>query len=1203
MQRQRLDAYKAPLNNLNLIEASAGTGKTYTIENLFARLIIQQGQAVDRILTVTFTEAATSELKDRIRNLLQSVAIVLQGNQAPDKLPCRLEQLAYGGGEIDLDQRRKAVHQAIHNFDEAAIHTIHGFCGRILYEYAFETGTLFNTELAGESEDLIQEIVNDFFRVHFYSVDRFTESVLHALQINPLSLFKFVREYHKRYAADLQPAKPAEIGLAECRSVFEQLQQTWDREKLVDLLQHHQLSRRKYKPEQIEQAADDTERFLDGDFSSGKLAALQAFSASQLKKYTNKGGTTPRHDFFNICDTFLREFEKLAQYKVWVYHRLIAYFQNAFMERKRQRNIHTFDDLLKKLHTALYTGQNPSLVKRIRARFNVVLIDEFQDTDVLQYAIFKKIFIEGHKTTFLVGDPKQAIYRFRGADVHVYHQARRELESRKGRLYTLNRNYRATPNYINSINQVFANHRRQPFASPYIGYYPAEDNEFDKQVDLTCQGQQIKQPIRLFYLDRSVKVPQLEHFACQQTVREIFRLLTDSSYQFGIQKRYIIPSDIAILVDKHQQAHSLQPYLEEFNIPYVLQATGNIFDSLEAEELALLLHALAEPNNFRILKGALATHFFDLDAAQLYLFEQDPQGAERENMEQWISLFRTCQILWEKHSFLEMFNHFLSRAGIKNVLLCQPQGERRVTNLLHLIELLQQAELEQSLSMTGLITWFTKQRNPDTRESKDEYEIRLETDAKAVKIITVHKSKGLEFPIVFCPFLWSRDARSGLNKSDHYEFHDSQGQYIFDLSKAEENRELAADENLEELLRLAYVALTRGNYLCYLVWGHILKKTTSALDYLSCADQNLPKKSQSRSESNTQLSKTLETVLKSHKGDTKFRLRQLQNNYPLVKIQPSLDEPKPAGEYIQSSEKYQPVEPEFKGYINRDWGILSFSSLVTQEEVSVAAFEPDYDAYVDPESTPELESAQTLSIFNFPAGKRTGNCWHHIFEELEFTSNPEEIKQVVYDNLTAFHLTRETEPTDYREQKRRVTLQMVKNVLTTPLLDSDPDLRLDKIASQHCLAEKEFNFPIDDLKIAAITELLRKQGYQLKLSSQMVSGFLNGFIDLVFRFRQKWYLVDWKSNQITGTQAGFTQAQLQAEMDRHHYALQYLIYTVALQRYLQQHIKDYHYDQHFGGIFYLFLRGIDPAHPGRGIYCARPDHQLIGALDQEMGSG
>ncbi len=1199
-QPQILDSFTAPLNHLNLIEASAGTGKTYTIENLFARLIVQESYSVDQILTVTFTEAATSELKRRIRHLLQAIAKALQTPPPTDGEDSRITRLAYGGRQVNIEQRRNSVDQAMHNFDEAAIHTIHGFCGRILYEYAFETATLFNTELEGESEDLIQEIVNDFFRSHYYAVDRFTESVLHAQNITPDVLFKFIREYNKRYAAHLQPAQPPKINLAECQEIFQKMKQAWDRDRVSDLLEHHQMNRQRYKPGQIERAADNTERFLAGDFSSENLESIQKFAASQVENNTNAGAVTPECEFFNICDAFLRQYEAVENYKILVYHRLIEYFQTVFLRRKLQRNIHTFDDLLKKLHTALYDCQKQSLVRRIRQRFQVVLIDEFQDTDALQYAIFKKLFIQGNKTTFLVGDPKQAIYRFRGADVHVYHQARRELQERKGRIYTLDRNYRSTPNYIFSINQLFRNKNSRPFASKFIEYYPVRNHGFDQQADLTYKGKPIDRPVRLFYLNRFLTVPQLEDFALRQTAREIFSLLTDENYRFGIRGRHIMPSDIAVLVDRHQQARALQPYLQAFNIPFVLQATGSVFDSPEAQELELLLHALAEPNNLSTLKGALTTHYFDLKAGQLYGFDRDVHGAERELLEQWITLFRECQLLWEKRSFLEMFNYFVSQARVKDTLLSQPQGERRVTNLLHLVELLQQEELEQHLSMTGLITWFIKQRNQETREGKEAYEIRMETDARAVKIRTVHKSKGLEFPILFCPFLWSRDARNSLKRSDHYEFHDRKGRYIFDLIRADENMERAADENLAELLRLAYVALTRGNYLCYLVWGHIKTKTTSALDYLSCRKQSGWTDSKIGAQPKGRLSKTLDETLSDHKQDKNFRFAQIKENYPKIEIFSLAKTRWPAEKYSQITDKYQLKWPQFTGDIEKDWGIISFSSLVTPDGATPGQIGPDYDALVDPESKPEIESGQILDIFNFPAGKRTGNCWHHIFEKLDYTADEPEIKQVVDEELAAFHLVREADPTDYKNRKRSVTLQMVKKVLTTPLLIPDPDFQLGNIAPQYQLAEREFNFPIERFNISTVEKVLQKYNYQLKLSTRVLFGFLNGYIDLIFRYKHKWYIVDWKSNQITGNPEGFAPAQLQAEMDRHSYALQYLIYTLALHRYLAQHIKDYDYEQHFGGVFYLFLRGIDPAHPGRGIYFDRPEKCLIEQLNREI---
>ncbi|NVM27028.1 MAG: UvrD-helicase domain-containing protein, partial [Desulfobacterales bacterium] len=562
---------------------------------------------------------------------------------------------------------------------------------------------------------------------------------------------------------------------------------------------------------------------------------FEKFTSGELEESVKKNHAPPGHPFFDLCQTLRekqRELERvfdqrLLGLKVELFH----YVHDELVRRKGQKNIQFFDDLLLRLHRSLEEKSGEALAGAMRMKFRAALIDEFQDTDPIQYAIFKRVFGTGKGILFLIGDPKQAIYGFRGADVFAYMDAARDVESR----YTLGENWRSEPDLIAAINAIFARADR-PFVYDEIPFQPAAPAT-NKDPDFLRMDGQREPPLELWFVDASkvgepgktITKTRARELIPRAVADEISRLISlgrDSRTLIG--KTPLSEGDIAVLVRTNSEARLMQETLSSLGIPSVLYTTESLFDSHEALEMDRVLAGISEPNNERLLKAAMATDMMGTRGEELDGLTEDETGWEK-----WLLNLKRYHDLWEEHGFIRMFRYLLFEQKVLTRLMSFPDGQRRTTNVLHLSEVLHVASTERRLCMAGLLKWLSEQRD-STAPRLEEHQLRLESDENAVKLVTIHKSKGLEYPVVFCPFAWggSRIER----KKDPFTFHDELDnmRLTLDLGSEgmDENRVFAEKEQLAENLRLLYVALTRARSRCYLVWGRFKDAETSAPAYL-----------------------------------------------------------------------------------------------------------------------------------------------------------------------------------------------------------------------------------------------------------------------------------------------------------------------------------------------------------------------------------
>ncbi len=1209
-----LDLLNTPLQGINLIEASAGTGKTYTIEGIFLRLILEKELPVDQILVVTFTKAATEELRDRIRIKLLQAENAFSSGMSKDKF---LKELLKHQKDhltaVDL------IHAALVEFDKASIFTIHGFCARILYEHAFETANLFDTELISDQTEWIREVVEDFWRKNFYDA--------------PLELIGFFTEkikgpgYFQQLLSQMRAAEikiipkvnqPPLKNVKAFRNVYQCLKDQWPqaRKGVIEAFADPSLSAVQYgslEPAENETGVtkrdikiisliDAMEKYAAPNSAGFPLFDnFEKFTDQKIRKAVKKNRQPPSHDFFKTCDQVYRKAAdlqaELENYFVWLKTQLFDYASSELKKRKAQKNIQFFDDLLLMVKKALAAKSGNPLAQAIRQKYKAALVDEFQDTDDIQYEIFSRLFSTKDSLLFMIGDPKQAIYSFRGADIFSYLKAARHARAK----FTLQKNWRSEPALISAVNAIFSN-----VADPFIFKEIPFENARPGKKALSAPSQS-NPPLTLWYLDSRTHAPPNKPITKTESVRligeavadEICRMLTTESEPW-------LPGDVAVLVRTNRQAQLIKDDLSAKGIPAVLYSTGNIFDSREAMELEKILLSISAPSDVDYAKAALAMDMMGARGEELL-----SAGLDVRRWESRLAAFREYYQLWQRSGFMAMFRMLLSREKIRQRLLAFADGERRLTNVLHLAEILQQESVRRNLGISGVIKWLAEQRSGQAPRL-EEHQLRLESDERAVKIVTIHKSKGLEYPVVFCPFGWE----GSFVKDNEIIFHqqdkrDGDPRLTLDLGSDSRNLNLihAQNELLAENVRLLYVASTRAKSKCYLAWGRIKTADSSAHAYLLHGSDR---------PGMDYRSENLVAVLNNHVRGKLDEDRIEDLNRLIKKSRASIELlPLPQKTDRVFFEQTDPVEAivcrKFSGKIDRTWKVSSYSSLVSRRITDIDL--PDRDAFADLlgslTSTSEkwIDSQGSIAptnIFGFPKGSDAGNFFHDLLQHLDYTSySADLLKQPIDHMLQAYGFDRSWQP---------IVAETISHVLTVPLKADKPELTLSTIALKDRINEMEFYFslnPVVPQTLHAVFQQHSRIGdignFPLlleKLAFNPVAGFMKGYIDLIFQHRQRFYLVDWKSNYLGATIDSYRADAIRQTMQESYYILQYHLYVLALCQYLRQRNPDFRYESDFGGVFYLFIRGVDRRRgPQFGIYADCPQAALINALGKALIPG
>jgi exodeoxyribonuclease V beta subunit len=1243
---EELDVFTCPLDGIRRIEASAGTGKTWNICGLYLRLLLEAGFDVQHILVVTFTNAATAELRERIRQRLVDVLAWLRPDRgAPagggDPFVARLVETLRARPGIDDERMATRLELALATFDEASIFTIHGFCQRALADTPFTARMPLALELAHDDARWIREAATDVWRrrVAGGELDDALADHLLARKDSPERWAALLERHLAKPMAQARWPEGAAADPGAAAAAFTRAhaaaRAAWGaaHEEIVALLWRAweaDLAQNVYNEGALRTAIGTWRDLLaEPDALAARAQVgekLDLLGAARLAAGTKKKATTPRHAFFDLAqalvDARVAIDEALERQRLALLRTMLEEGAAAQRAAKRRQRVVAFDDMLSNLHERLAGDGATWLAGALRARFPAALIDEFQDTDPLQFAIFKAIYASPEATTtapgarpsgpaqrdlfdapeavprrpplFFVGDPKQAIYSFRNADLHTYLAAAREAEGH----YSLVENQRSTGPLIEALNALFGANPRA-FMLADLAYQRVLLGAKPRRplVDRST-GDAPQAALQVWKLPTDEAggdpLPQRDAQAAvvQATAGEIARLLAaarrgEITLGAGASARPLAAGDVAVLVRSNAQGSLIRHALGALGIGSVELSQASVFASPDAEELDRVLCAVLEPAREKALRAALSTEAMGWEAAAI-----DALAGDEAAMLVEVQRFAAWRETWAQRGIGFMLRQWMAGAEVTPRLLARTDGERRLTNLLHLVECLHEAA-EVHAAPDALLRWLQTQRAGGAGAGDEATQLRLESDRNLVQIVTIHKSKGLEYPVVFCPFLWIPEIGRGDDEPDCAVYHDDAGAAVIDWRKRLFDKPLADDvkrrqklERSAETLRLVYVALTRAVHRCVLVAGCCL---TGAADRRSAS-----------ASSRTLLNWLVAGAGLSpeewfeHKGGAGLVdaawARLAAAAAGAVSVQPlprlaaiPLAPQRPAPDALAALEPPHPLPVP--------WWMGSFSSLAHGAAPERSGLDHDLHVADDDAGAPALAPVPAPvpaarpaddDVLRFPRGPAAGECIHQVFERIDFTAPegwPAAIEQALRRLRTMGGAAAAEDGTVAAATRQAAMLRrMLADVLATPLpLGTATPLHLGDLPLARRLTELEFHLPAHRLDAATLNDVLARQGYALpRLAFATLRGFLKGFVDLVFEHEGRYFILDWKSNHLGETPAAYGPQPLAAAMRDQAYHLQHLLYGVALDRYLRTRLPGYRFETHFGGAVYLFVRGVRP---------------------------
>ena len=1185
-----LDPYTIPLESTNLIEASAGTGKSWTVTFLYLRLILEKGLTVDQILVVTFTDAATKELRDAVRTRLVEALEILELSdeeyiERKDKGKINREYKALKNKvkeeSLDLETSIMRLKRAKLSIDEAAIFTIHSFCQRALSDNAFEASLPFESELLADDKEIMQNLVDDFWRKRFVSasVPKSLVFKLSQKKISPDSLLSDIRNaVGKPYLEHCGP-QTEEVKAekwTELEGYFQQAIATWKEQgdEIRSLLTNPDYIKAYYvdliKTCDVNFSEMEKMQFSDGlpcNLDCKKMSWL----GTRLKVKKTAKVEDVDHVFFTQWQAFLDLWIELDScsddFINTIRIQLLQYLQQELPREKQRLGVLSFDDLLLQLESAL--ENQPQLAEDLRHKYPVAMIDEFQDTDPIQYKIFSTIYPatgeeKNDSTVFFVGDPKQAIYSFRGGDIHTYLNAKNDASQQ----YTLDTNWRSHPDLIASFNTLYS-FSDSPFMDEGITYQAVKAGDKVTGQLITPDN---RSPLRFWNYEQQDEKPVMEDIRsdiANAVAGDIAKLLNNANDgKASIGDKPIMGGDIAILIRSHTQGDRIKQALNKVGVASVQSSKDSIYETHEAVEILRLLTAIVEPQREDEVRRALVTELLGYQAEDLLAFEDDSNAWEDIllNMQNW-------HYQWKNQGFLPMMQSLMKSQNVHQRLLSYDDGERRLTNVLHLSELIHHQSKQLSLNMEEVLRWLKQQQ---ANLNSNERELRLESDENLVKIVTIHKSKGLEYPIVYLPFVGISGAAF---KDKIYSFYKDDTAYLeIGSPDADEHKDIKKAEERAEEARLLYVALTRAKYQCTVVTQPKSISGTpdrTALGWLLTDGETIPS------------------------GNSKAAQEQKSNYY--VSYNEKLDKLVSEGEGnisqstmpMDSNERYQSPQIDqtlsaknFNASIKQQAQVTSFSGLTAGAHAESA----DHDNSSIESTPPHFYMMDNEEQNEFPRGATAGSALHEIYENMDFTKPVDEQADVIASGLNKWGFDQEHES---------AATTLMKNSLQAELFEG---FSLQQLSNDKRLNEMEFYLPLELLQIDDLKQILFKylpeKDQKLRdavntLNFEQVEGYLKGFIDLIFEHDGRFYIVDYKSNSLVD----YAPENLTSTMADSHYYLQYLLYSVALHRYLKKRVAGYSWDSHIGGAYYLFIRGMSASSKSGGVYFNKPTVELINALD------
>ena len=1157
----------------HLVEASAGTGKTTWMVKTAVRLLLQvNGLPIvdrpERLLAVTFTRMATAELKERLRQELRRVQQIRDKALPMPNEEWICEMLTSGGDEMSI-----RLTETLTSIDRLAVTTIHGFCKGVLEEFALECGVPVGLRFVEDDREYFNEAVADEWRALTWAADSVSSLVMsERMNGDPKRRNRWAPDKLVRAARIVRSGIGVERPIRVIRTevcatlpaLLPLLLDVWDETRVRDFWGAVKWNKEGRTVVELDALCAAMSLLKAG----GKpvIAHITPWARSEVQSVAHKSDKVnkdrlPKEPFLDACEPLRAGYERVS---ALLWQDAVLSVVDRVERAMRQLRVAGFDEMIGFLQRALAdTGMGDHLREVLASRYDAVLVDEFQDTDWTQWTIFAKTFET--KPLVLVGDPKQSIYGFRGADITAYRAAH---EAALPRVASLETNYRSDQGLVEATEILFQQ-TSKPFdvdnsvlAFEHVTAANAEPkltDPFRRQMVLVDLGQAAAE-----VQDRR---------AVKFIAAEVARLLRDPKVRYvgknDVNPRALRPSDIVILVSANHQAAPLLKALRARHVPAVSGSTGDIAESATWRDVLFVIAAIDDPANPQVVRRALATSLGGRSARDLFALTND-SAAWRGLVERLADARRD----WESYGVLTALVRLTNEWNARNLLAANPDGERRLTDLRHVISLLQDAERDGHRNPTLLLSW-AKGFAAEGKTERERRQLHLESDEEAVTISTMHAAKGLEWPVVFCGYLWKPPVKRG-ELPRIARFADGVRKVAFVDHQV---GEIPGDSELAESLRLAYVALTRAQSRTYVVWAKTSRGRGAAIHHLLNeigSDTSSPP-----------------LVLASKYPELISSLSQVEAG--AVSIPTAVDD--------YSTLTVGPTARTLKvtSAQTRSWTVSSYTRFTKGFK---ATTEVSDSGPVDEAEAIVYDSVRADQL---PAGAHTGNALHELFERLDFTDigDSSVLDSAIDDVFTRYSLPH----VGADASQRAAAADLARRMITTVLSPNAP-VALASVARDKTLREWRFHLPMERMSAKRLADVFRAHGEGWlaetyapmldRVSRFEIDGFLTGVVDLVAQIDGRWWVVDWKSNTLGPIATSYNDNACRQVMIRDHYVLQYHIYIVALHRFLRSRLgSSYEYSRDFGGVGYAFLRGLAMGAPA--WFTDRPSFALIEALDTCIG--
>ncbi|VAX76719.1 exodeoxyribonuclease V subunit beta [Buchnera aphidicola] len=1161
-----------PNYGISLIEASAGTGKTFSIILIYLRLILNIGikksysrpLSINEILIVTFTRASKNELKQRIKKKIYQLYEICTYQKKEIK---DLEEIVQ---EIkDFKKISKILKKVKKNIDLIMIYTVHSFFRYILLEQKFLCKKIISKKILPNIKKIQLDATKDFWRKYIYILDKNIVNLLFDKWKTPEKLLEHIYLWINQIDIKFKYNFDKKISLKKQYNniveIIKITKSTWNQEnkEIKKLIRKLPLNKKIYNKKRITEWFQAIESWSNQTTSNHFTPKILKYF--QFKKIFNNNLFKRNKEFyfFNCVEKIFKTHNLFFEYFIYLSLKEIP---KIIQKKKIEKKGLEFNDL-NKIMWAQIKSKKSKIKKNILKKYTVTIIDECQDIDDIQFNVFYFLYNNTHKKSLLlIGDPKQSIYSFRGSNIFLYLKFKKKIK----KCFFLNTNFRSSHNVVKGINILFSRFKN-PFILKEINFQPSKVNLKNKTMQFIVNNKE--QAAFNFIINHKKKLTVQEYYswASKECANSIHKWLSNQYNKKSFivlknqKKRSIKKNDITILVKNKYEASIIQKELEKKNIQSIYTSQkNNIFHTIEAKEIMQIIDSIIDLSNESKFQKLLMTEIFKKNIYDIYQINK-----KKKEYYFFLEKLKKYYIIWKNDGISKMIEKIILDYNIYKSHTNKKNNNLKTRIFLKLSDILEKKNkiIENKFL---LLVWF--KRKILKKEIKNGNEVKEEEQIldhlEYIKIITVHKSKGLEYPIVWIPFFSHRTI-----KNNQIFYCRKKFKKIVDLKNSKDSKILSNQETFSEEIRLLYVALTRCILHCSIGIAVIKNKRIQKECYTNFHQNSLSF-----------------IIQKGKKNTFNNFIKNLYkiNTKKIINIQKTSKKKKIIYKKNFLKEKLYFL-PKTLRIIKHPWNKISFSKILKYNFKYKKEVENKQNGTNKSIILIKKINYNKVNIFNFPAGKIYGIYIHDVLKKIDFQKKDNIIKIIKKLNFISLS-----------NKWMNYLFKWLCMFISSPL--NEKNLSLNQLKKSNCQKEIKFILPIEDhLKINELNKVMKMfdplSAKCPDIYFQKTSGIITGIIDLIFYWNKKYYIIEYKSNWLGPNKNYYTHNNIQKEIMQYRYDLQYQIYSLSIHRYLKNKIKDYQYHIHFGGIFYLFIRGINNKDNTTGIYFFKPPYNLIYQID------